>query len=166
MSAIPTLSRTLNKVVYQGPYSKDWAAAINHVIPGPDRKRRQGSWIFEDYWYRAVYEITQYYFGYFADLVDDEKIRAERDPSWWGRWQQYLGMTKRRLFVDSQNSNRSSARSRLFVTDDAPREVIVGAYRALVKIHHPDAGGDEEQFKTIDAAYKEVMREFDKDHTG
>jgi len=42
----------------------------------------------------------------------------------------------------------------LFVTENAPPEVIKAAYRALAQIHHPDHGGSEEEFKKIDTAYK------------
>jgi DnaJ-class molecular chaperone len=44
----------------------------------------------------------------------------------------------------------------LFVTSNAPPEVVLAAYRALAKKHHPDHGGDEEKFKEIDAAYRKL----------
>jgi hypothetical protein len=42
----------------------------------------------------------------------------------------------------------------LFLTDDAPLEVIIGAYRALAKVNHPDAGGTDEQMAKLTNAYK------------
>lgn len=42
----------------------------------------------------------------------------------------------------------------LFVTTNAPPEVIKAAYRALAQKHHPDHGGDPEKFREIDEAYK------------
>ena len=42
----------------------------------------------------------------------------------------------------------------LQVASDASPSAIKKAYRELVKIHHPDKGGNEETFKEIDAAYK------------
>lgn len=44
----------------------------------------------------------------------------------------------------------------LGVSQDAPKEVIVGAYRALLKVRHPDKGGTNEAFMELQAAWKEV----------
>lgn len=46
----------------------------------------------------------------------------------------------------------------LFVADDAPLEVVRGAYRALAKIYHPDRGGDAGSMRLINRAY-EVLAE-------
>ena len=37
------------------------------------------------------------------------------------------------------------------------KEEIRAAYRRAVKLHHPDAGGDAEEFIRIEAAYREAM---------
>jgi hypothetical protein len=37
-------------------------------------------------------------------------------------------------------------------------EEINAAYKELAKKHHPDRGGDEEEFKKLHAAYEEAMR--------
>ena len=42
---------------------------------------------------------------------------------------------------------------------DASRDDIRNAYRALARIHHPDVGGIEEDFKRLRAAYDEAMKE-------
>lgn len=42
----------------------------------------------------------------------------------------------------------------LGVTSDASYDVIKSAFRELAKRHHPDVGGDEEKFKTINDAYR------------
>ncbi|SDJ32262.1 DnaJ domain-containing protein [Halovenus aranensis] len=44
----------------------------------------------------------------------------------------------------------------LGVAKDAPESVVESAARALIKEHHPDAGGDREAFKRIQRA-REVM---------
>jgi hypothetical protein len=44
----------------------------------------------------------------------------------------------------------------LFVTRNAPPEVIKAAYKALAQKHHPDHGGDPEEFRKIDEAYKRL----------
>lgn len=40
----------------------------------------------------------------------------------------------------------------------ASKQDIRNAFRALSKVHHPDAGGNEEDFKRLRAAYDQGMR--------
>ena len=47
----------------------------------------------------------------------------------------------------------------LGVKPDANKEAIRNAYRALSKVHHPDAGGDPETFQRLSQAYKEALGE-------
>lgn len=47
----------------------------------------------------------------------------------------------------------------LGVEPTADRETVKNAYRALVRVHHPDAGGNPETFKRITAAYEQGVRE-------
>lgn len=49
----------------------------------------------------------------------------------------------------------------LGVQPDASREVIDAAYRALVKQHHPDTGGDPARLREINEAYQQSQREHD-----
>lgn len=51
--------------------------------------------------------------------------------------------------VDRRNLYR-----RLHVQPDAPIEVIRAAYRALIALHHPDAGGDHEQATRLNEAWQ------------
>jgi len=44
----------------------------------------------------------------------------------------------------------------LGVSPGAPIEVIKAAYRALMKIHHPDVGGNAEKTKEIEEAYRNL----------
>lgn len=46
----------------------------------------------------------------------------------------------------------------LFVTNDAPPEVITAAYRALAKLHHSDSGGSDERMKVINVAYDRIKK--------
>lgn len=51
---------------------------------------------------------------------------------------------------------QSSAHRVLYVSADAPPEVIRAAYRALSKLHHPDIGGDEEKMKEVNEAWSKL----------
>ncbi len=42
----------------------------------------------------------------------------------------------------------------LGVEADASRQTIINAYRALAKIHHPDSGGNPDDFRRLRAAYE------------
>lgn len=53
-------------------------------------------------------------------------------------------------------SKRKTPYEVLFVTTDAPPEVIKAAYRALASKYHPDHGGDEDKFKKVDEAWKKL----------
>lgn len=78
-----------------------------------------------------------------------------------------LRMIERRGFAEQMASawlqieGPAGARARdpyevLGVRADSPPEVIEGAYRALAKRHHPDAGGDADTFKAIQGAYQQI----------
>jgi DnaJ-class molecular chaperone len=47
----------------------------------------------------------------------------------------------------------------LGVKQDANRNDIRNAYRALARIHHPDVGGNPEDFKRLGLAFNQAMRE-------
>jgi hypothetical protein len=51
-------------------------------------------------------------------------------------------------------SRKAQARVALGVSDDADADAIKRAYRNLARVHHPDAGGDAEQFNRVAAAYE------------
>jgi hypothetical protein len=44
----------------------------------------------------------------------------------------------------------------LYLLPSAPSAIVDAVWKALVKIHHPDVGGDSEHFKTLVAAYGRV----------
>ena len=50
----------------------------------------------------------------------------------------------------------SSPYAALFVTEDAPLEVIRAAYKALAVIFHPDHGGTAQQMVELNNAYTEI----------
>lgn len=50
----------------------------------------------------------------------------------------------------------------LGIPRETTREAIRNAFRALSKIHHPDVGGDEEDFKRLRKAFDNAMAEVKK----
>jgi hypothetical protein len=48
----------------------------------------------------------------------------------------------------------------LFVSKDAPWEVIKAAYKALALKHHPDVSGDSDKFKEINNAFLSLKSHF------
>lgn len=46
----------------------------------------------------------------------------------------------------------------LGLTADASRDVVLGAYRILAQLHHPDRGGDPARMVEINQAYEEASR--------
>ena len=44
----------------------------------------------------------------------------------------------------------------LHLRNTAPMAIVDAAWRALAKLHHPDKGGSEEEFKRISAAYHRI----------
>lgn len=64
------------------------------------------------------------------------------------------------LFDRRRKMTLGRAQATLFVTDDAPFEVVQGAYRALAKLHHPDLkGGNEMAMRLINHAYEVLTEE-------
>lgn len=51
----------------------------------------------------------------------------------------------------------SSAHATLFVTPDAPMEVIRAAYKALAMLYHPDLGGDPNAMVALNQAYETLL---------
>jgi len=46
----------------------------------------------------------------------------------------------------------------LGVDPDADQEAIINAYRALARVHHPDVGGNAEDFRRLRGAYEKAQR--------
>lgn len=49
----------------------------------------------------------------------------------------------------------------LGLTPTKDKNLIKSSYRTLVKLHHPDNGGDIEKFRLIDNAYKNIINNLD-----
>lgn len=74
--------------------------------------------------------FAQFFLGF--EAVPDDTVLMLGSGSWW----EVLGVERTASKSDIQN-----------------------AYRALAKIHHPDAGGQEVRFKRLRTAYDQAMQE-------
>ena len=153
MSSLLYISKRLNDIIVEGPYHVWFTKGINSLIPAVDRKYRQGIWYIHARWYPLIRQLAKNYYIHFSDTVDPDTCPSPPD-GWRYQYLQWVAQRDENPRESHDKSDRSVYRSRLFVTADAPREVLTAAYRALVRIHHPDAGGDPHQFRLIDEAYK------------
>ena len=65
--------------------------------------------------------------------------------------------SQRKPACRSVDENTLKAYAELYVTTDAPKNVVIAAYKALLFECHPDRGGSEEQAKTINAAKNHIF---------
>lgn len=59
------------------------------------------------------------------------------------------------LTIDNSYENPFSV---LFVTDDAPIEVVKASYKVLAHKYHPDHGGDHDRMTKLNQAYDEILK--------
>lgn len=96
-----------------------------------------------------------------ADSLAKEAIAFFESMFWaieGGQWQAGGQSHKNGNTSKTLPSVKKDAWSVLYVTKDAPQEVVVAAYKALVFLNHPDRGGDEERIKEINAAKDFVFK--------
>lgn len=156
MSYLLYIAKRLDKLIIEGPYNADFARAINATIPGKDRRFRSGIWHIHVRWYPLVLAFAQVHYIHFSNTTNRQECRPHA-PDCEDRFLAYQnGGPGAPTGIPDQLAG-AEARSQLFVTADAPVTVVAAAYKALAKIHHPDAGGDPDEFRRIDAAYKEIM---------
>lgn len=157
MSHVAYISRSLNRIIVEVPYNPDWAAAINYVIPSQHRKNSGGIWNFQLAWQNAIIEITKYYHPHNSITVSDFDDEMLFLLSWQKRWAQFL--VDRHIQPKTSTPLVDGPHAELYLTKFAPQEVVVAAYRALSKMHHPDKGGDPARFRVIQKAYEEITND-------
>jgi hypothetical protein len=88
--------------------------------------------------YASVSEVRRWALGHF----DAYEIAIEADYGGYEYQSSRHGHQERQHQSARAPSKLDAAYSTLYVLPTAPREVVLAAHRALVKLHHPDAGGD------------------------
>ena len=84
---------------------------------------------------KALAEAVDQFFAGFEALPDDTVLMlgSGKQQDWW----EILGVRK-----------------------EATKAEVISAFRALARIHHPDAGGDADTFKRLRGAYKRAIAGF------
>lgn len=84
---------------------------------------------------------------------DARKAKSDEDHrKWKAQWD-----AKFKDFAKEYVSMATGDHAALGLSSGATDKEIKSAYRALVKQHHPDAGGDAEAFKRVQSAYDRLM---------
>jgi hypothetical protein len=109
-----------------------------------------GVWWFPLACYSPVLEITRHYFPSVRDLSRLDSSQLVPPDGWRDRWERFLSRSETTTRMDSPSACPYGV---LHLQPEAPFEVVQAAYRALSKLHHPDAGGDAERMQQINAAY-------------
>lgn len=176
----PLIKRVFGRIVTETPYDRLWVDAIKYVIPLGSRTYEESKvWSFDPRYYTAVRTITEHFFG--TKIIDSTGGVAEPQTNEWKeRWEVWKssshsksqsnpfdGMDWEEILRNKQGSReqrpRSSTRTAsayatLFLTEDAPKEVITAAWRALCAANHPDKGGSHEVMSRINGAYQELKK--------
>lgn len=163
-SVRPRLSRKFNEVVIETPYSASFVSALKAVIPKTFRRYDSGIWYVNPTYYSCVLTLLKAYFG--STYIDSVGGVSEPQVSGWKEaWDVFVATDGKRAEQEQSYNHSATQKSvsktvyqTLYVTEDAPKQVIVAAYRALAQLHHPDNGGDTEVMSRINAAYQELKR--------
>ena len=72
------------------------------------------------------------------------------------RWQMVAaGAQVSELAIEDSSANPFST---LFLTEEAPIELIKSAYKILATKHHPDVGGNVKKFREVSDAYQTILK--------
>ncbi len=133
------------------PYNKRFVAYVNQGVKPISRRKfnvTTRQWEVHVVYIPQVVAAGKRYFDHvdYSELPENEQIRIVQSTS------EYKSRPRMRARPSV------APHAVLFVTVDAPPEVVKAAYRALAQKYHPDHGGDAEEFRRVDAAYKELTK--------
>lgn len=169
----PLIKRSFGMILTETPFNAEWVTAVKQIIPLGSRKFEGGGcWQFDPRYYLCVKTITEHFFG--NTIIDSTGgIPETQVLGWKENWAAYIALSERAR-QESDNWRKAhtgqrgepvprkpvaaSAYATLYVTENAPREVIIAAHRALASTHHPDRGGDTEVMARINAAFQELKK--------
>jgi hypothetical protein len=111
-------------------------AELKDIIPAPFRRYEPAA---------KTWRITE------PDLLDEwlDRLRGEYSVEFDG--EQQAGPAQ-------PSFNPASPFKTLYLLPNAPPEVVKAAYKALAKIHHPDARGNSEKMIEINRAFEVITQ--------
>lgn len=132
---------------------RKFALALDILVPRDERQQASTTlWLVAERWGHPVQALAS---AFYKVGPVQEALERVAIADWLPRVEAALKRSVGGFVVH----DITTAYSVLYVTSEAPPEVIRAAYRALVKLHHPDKGGEEERFKKIQAAYESLRLE-------
>ena len=165
---------TRNAVRIAVAYNRDFVAAIKDI----DYKSREWradskEWIVFAPFIDEASRITERFYPDVELIYSDETTEKKASSkgtgsqyrtgsrSWYRDRSQFNSKNQDSSYTGSSSRNYSvpsTDHATLYVTPDAPKEVIQAAYRALAKKFHPDLGGDTAIMEKINVAYSNLER--------
>lgn len=160
----PKITRQFGRIAVETEYSASFVNAIKTVIPQASRNYSGGIWTFDPSYYSALLVMLAHYWGNnYIDSVGG--VSEPQTTSWKEPWEVFKSTDGKRADKEKPNKGwdlgktaSQTVYATLYVTADAPKQVITAAYRALASLHHPDNGGDTEVMARINAAYQELKK--------
>ncbi len=136
---------TAGELELRTPFDPRYVEELKETIPSHARQfcGTRKAWIIDLPYQDHALEIFDYYFPK-GTLTDHRKTSSRRDDA---------------PPRPQASPSVASPYRILFVTEDAPTEVVIAAYRALSKLHHPDRGGDLTAMQELNRAYELVSAE-------
>lgn len=104
---------------------------------------------------RRQQEIHERMWRDYIEHLRQEQIRIAKEK--WENEQRHKQYYQRQQSNNSIDRNMANAMKLLGLKDGFTEKDVKSSYRRLSKIHHPDVGGTEENFKRLNKAYKYVM---------
>ena len=141
------LTQEDNWVVVNGIIKKQFSNYLKYEIkPLTYRKfdAGKGKWLFYHTKLNLIAPIAKKIYGH----VDWSEL-----PTTWQMMA--AGATPPNVEIPPLND---SPYQQLYLVNDAPLEVVRSAYKTLVKMYHPDVGGDLDKIQQINVAYEEILK--------
>lgn len=83
--------------------------------------------------------------------------RFYEDWSWYVH-SDYVDEVRSRTKTVENIVDQATDYATLHLQPTAPPQLVAAAFKTLSKIHHPDQGGNEDEFKKITAAYERLQK--------
>src|SRR6478609_296376 len=136
-------AQALNGIYIYAPYNAEFIDALKAIVPAELRlwENDEKRWyVFESYAEKAIAIVKTYW----PNLLDNRQARQQE--------------RQQRQWKASINVAPANDYAALYVTSDAPAEVIRAAYKALALLHHPDNGGNLTTMQKINGAFTSLKK--------